>query len=97
MAIALVSLVNIFCCEAIHATQLRTLRSAQEMQRLAEAAEAKFVAAVTSLRLEHAFSWEAIINLRDYLEEKYRSTYVLWVEFALVKIEGVSGILPADP
>jgi len=93
---ALASLVNIFCRVAIHATQLKTLRNAQEQQRFAEAAEAKFVAAVTSLRLEHAYSWPALIDLGDFLEEKYRTTYVLWVEFAKVKIEGLPGVLPAD-
>ena len=94
---ALSSLVNIFCRVAIHATQLKTLRTAREQQRLAEAAEAKFVAAVTSLRLEHAYTWQALIDLGDFLEEKYKKTYVLWVEFAKVKIQGPHGVLPADP
>ena len=94
---ALSSLVNIFCRVAIHATQLKTLRTAREQQRLAEAAEGKFVAAVTSLRLRHAYTWQALIDLGDFLEEKYKKTYVLWVEFAKVKVQGPHGVLPADP
>jgi len=93
---ALASLVNIFCRVAIRATQLKTLRSAQEQWRLAEAAEAKFVAAVTSLRLEHAYTWSALMDLGDFLAEKYRTIYVLWVEFAKLKIEGRPGFLPGD-
>ena len=93
---ALSSLVNIFCRVAIHGTQLKTLRSAQEQLRLAEAAEAKFVAAVTSLRREHAYTWSALMDLGDFLAEKYRTIYVLWVEFAKLKIEGRSGFVPGD-
>ena len=28
--------------------------------------------------------------------EKYKTTYVLWVEFSRVKIEGLPGVQPAD-
>ena len=94
---ALSSLVNIFCRVAINATQLKTLRNSQAQQRLADASEAEFVAAVTSLRLEHGCTWSVLLDLQHFLEEKYRSTYVLWVQFARMKIDGLSGVLPIDP
>jgi hypothetical protein len=93
---ALASLVNIFCRVAIHATQLNTLLNAREQQRLAEAAAAKFLSAVTPLRLEHAYTWQALIDLGDFLEEKYKTTYLLWLEYAEVKLEGRPGVPPAD-
>ena len=65
-------------------------------RRLADAAEAKFVAAVTSLRSEHAYTWSALIDLRDFLQEKYRKTYVHWLEFAKLEIEGRPGFSLAD-
>ena len=92
---ALASLVNIFCRVAIHATQLNSL-DAREQQRLAEAAAAKFFSAVTSLRLDHAYTWQALIDLGDFLEEKYKATYLLWLEYAKAKLEGRSGVPIAD-